>query len=488
MKKLIVTNQPRLLPIQVPNVEVVSSREYLSNPAYARMNNVRVFNLSNEYRYQSKGYYVSLLAEARGHKVVPNVKNIQDLKVPTISRVVSDELDGLIQHSLRSIISNEFILSIYFGKNVAKKYNKLSHELHMLFQAPLMRAKFTKGKKWQLASIRAIPFREVPDAHLEMVQEAANTYFSRQRYYATPDDKFVYDLAILVNPNESAPPSNQKALQNFIETAEDLGFSVELITKDDYHRIGEFDALFIRETTSVNHHTYRFARRAQSEGLVVIDDPDSILRCTNKVYLAELIQNAKLPAPKTMVVHSDNTSEIISTLGLPVVLKLPDAAFSIGVKKAANQAELDQALEEMLSQSDLVIAQAYTPTDYDWRIGVLDGKPLYACKYFMAKGHWQIYNWSSESTEEIEGNFQTLPADEAPAPILEAALSICKLIGNGLYGVDIKETEGKPMIIEVNDNPSIDAGIEDQVLGKELYSTIIKTIRNRLIVKTNPHE
>ena len=30
------------------------------------------------------------------------------------------------------------------------------------------------------------------------------------------------------------------------------------------------------------------------------------------------------------------------------------------------------------------------PTDYDWRIGVLDGEPLFACKYKMARGHWQI--------------------------------------------------------------------------------------------------
>lgn len=488
MKKLLVTNQPKLLPIQVPNVEVISSKEYLTQPGYAKLSNVRVFNLSNEYRYQSKGYYVSLLAEARGHKVIPSVKNIQDLKVPTIVRVVSDELDDLIQRSLKSLTSNEFILSIYFGKNVAEKYNKLSNELHMLFQAPLMRARFTKGKKWQLTSLRAIPFREIPETHLETLQKAATAYFSRQRYHSSKDDKFIFDLAILINPEETAPPSDKKAIQNFVEVAEEQGFSVELVTKDDYHRIGEFDALFIRETTSVDHHTYRFARRAQSEGMVVVDDPDSILRCTNKVYLAELIQNAKLPAPPTLIVHSDNRQDIIQTLGLPVVLKLPDTAFSIGVKKASSKEELDVALDQMLNQSDLVIAQAYIPTEYDWRIGIIDGKPLYACKYFMAKGHWQIYNWSSEDKEEIEGNFQTHQLEEIPPAVLKAATDVCALIGTGLYGVDIKEIDGNPMIIEVNDNPSIDAGIEDQVLGKTLYSQIIKVIRDRLIAKTISHE
>ncbi|WP_225986325.1 ATP-grasp domain-containing protein, partial [Janibacter melonis] len=97
-----------------------------------------------------------------------------------------------------------------------------------------------------------------------------------------------------------------KAIQQFMEAGDALGFYTELITKEDYRRLSEFDALFIRETTSVNHHTYRFARRAQSDGLVVIDDPVSILRCTNKVYLAELLTKAKVAIPKTMIIHRQN--------------------------------------------------------------------------------------------------------------------------------------------------------------------------------------
>ena len=29
-------------------------------------------------------------------------------------------------------------------------------------------------------------------------------------------------------------------------------------------------------------------------------------------------------------------------------------------------------------------AQEYLATDFDWRVGVLDRRPLFACKYFMA--------------------------------------------------------------------------------------------------------
>src|SRR5690606_26312455 len=137
--------------------------------------------------------------------------------------------------------------------------------------------------------------------------------------------------------------------------------------------------------------TYRIARKAESEGVAVIDDPSSILKCANKVYLAELLKNAKIPTPKTMIIHSDNRKEVSSTLGLPCILKLPDSSFSLGVEKAKDEDELNEKLKLMLGESDLVIGQEFAPTDFDWRIGVIEGKAFFACKYYMAKDHWQIY-------------------------------------------------------------------------------------------------
>jgi glutathione synthase/RimK-type ligase-like ATP-grasp enzyme len=485
MKKLVVVHYPKLWTLNVPGVEVVSAKQYLTNPEFAALKNVRVFNLCRSYSYQSRGYYVSLLAEARGHKVIPNVKTIQDLKNPSVVRVESDELDDLIQRSLRRIKGEEFVLSIYFGKNVATQHDRLSLELYKLFQAPLLRARFTWSKslkKWILQSIRAIDRSEIPDNHFEFVQQTARQYFAKKRYDKAKVNEFLYDLAILVNPEEKSPPSDPKAIQKFVDAAEKLGFSVELITRDDYSRIGEFDALFIRETTAVDHHTYRFASRATSEGMAVIDTPKAILRCANKVYLAEVLQLAKINTPKTIIVHSDNLDTLEKELGLPCVLKLPDSSFSVGVKKVETSAQLKAEVDRMLSESELVIAQEYLPTNFDWRIGILDGKPLFACQYFMAKGHWQIYNWHGEK-EDIMGEYATIPVEHAPPAIVEAALKATNLIGDGLFGVDLKEIDGKPYLIEVNDNPNIDVGVEDNVLKEELYLRIIQALKTRIEAK-----
>jgi broad-specificity NMP kinase len=50
------------------------------------------------------------------------------------------------------------------------------------------------------------------------------------------------------------------------------------------------------------------------------------------------------------------------------------------------------------------------------------------------------------------------------------------LIGNGLYGVDLKQIGNRVVVIEVNDNPSIESGVEDGVMKEALYREIVGTV------------
>ena len=92
-------------------------------------------------------------------------------------------------------------------------------------------------------------------------------------------------MAVLIDPKEKFPPSNKGALHKLSEVAKKMNIHVEMITEDDAMRLLEFDALFIRTTTSLNHYTFHLSQLAAQNGMVVIDDPLSIIRCTNKVYL-----------------------------------------------------------------------------------------------------------------------------------------------------------------------------------------------------------
>ena len=480
MNKYIVVNQPENWNVSLEHVEIISARDYLTNPDFAKVKNARIFNLCKDYSYQSKGYYVSLLAEARGHLATPTVKNIVDLREPKLVRIVSDEFDDLIQQSLKSIKSQEFTLSIYFGQNVAQKCKELSAMFHRHFQIPFLRVKFYYTTKWNIKSIKAISEAEIPEDHKESMHYFAEQYFAKKRYDTPKNISYDYDLAILVQPEDPAPPSNAKAIRRFNDLAEKMNFYVEVVSPKDLSRLSAFDALFIRQSTEVNNEAYAFARKAQQEDIAIVDYPDAILKCCNKVFMAEALQNANIPTPKTIIVHKDNKHKVLEQTGLPVVLKSPDSTFSFGVKKAATEEEYESLVNQMLKKSELIIAQEFSPSEYDWRIGILDDKPIFACRYYMAKGHWQIYNWNAKKKDDQDGNADCLPIEKVPKKILEVALKSAKLMGKGLYGIDVKEVNGKPLVIEINDNPNIDFGVEDAFYGDQIYIEILSALKSRL--------
>lgn len=480
MNKYLVVNKPELWKIPLENMKIISARDYLTNPRFSQLKNARIFNLSKDYSYQSKGYYVSLLAEARGHLAIPTVKNLVDLREPKLVKIVSDEFDDLIQKSLKAIKSQEFTLSIYFGQNVAHKYKELSAMFFRHFQIPFLRVKFQFNDKWHIRSIKALSEAEIPEEHKESMRHYALEYFAKKRYDTPRSTSYEYDLAILVQPNDPAPPSNPKALKKFAELAEKMNFYVEFVGSKDLSRLSAFDALFIRQSTEVNNEAYAFARKAQQEDIAIVDYPDAILKCCNKVFMAEALENAGIPTPKTIIVHRGNKNQVIKKTGLPLVLKSPDSTFSFGVKKAETEEEYEDLVTRMLKNSELVIAQEFSPSDFDWRIGILDEKPFFVSKYYMAKDHWQIYNWDARKMDDRDGNADSLAIEDVPENILDVAIKSAKIMGKGLYGIDVKEVNGKPLVIEINDNPNVDFGVEDLYYGDKVYIEILTALKNRL--------
>jgi glutathione synthase/RimK-type ligase-like ATP-grasp enzyme len=288
-----------------------------------------------------------------------------------------------------------------------------------------------------------------------------------------------YKMAILVDPEEVDAPSDPRALRRFIRAGRKFDIAASLVRRRDLGRIAEYDALLIRETTRVNHHTYESAARAEAAGLVVIDDPESIVRCSNKVYQAELFERYEIPCPKTMIVHKDNAARVGAELGFPCVLKQPDSSFSAGVVKAENEEELQRYLSAFFDSSELVVAQEFAPSSFDWRVGVLDGKPLYVCKYHMARGHWQVQK-AHGATRRSYGKVETLAVQDAPPEVVRQGVRAANLIGRGFYGVDVKERAGKFLVMEVNDNPNVEAGCEDKILKDDLYLAVMRLFRERL--------
>ncbi len=469
MRPLIVVDNPARWPLEIPGVEVVAARAYLTQPEYSTLRGALVFNICRSYAYQRTGYYVSLLAEARGHRPIPSVATLQDLRDKAVTRLVSSDLSTLIERSFSRIQSSEFVLSVYFGRPLAQSHGALARALFNQFPAPLLRARFEKDDgEWQLVGVGPIATAEIPENHRPFVREAAERYFAGRRTPVRRRKPPRFHLAILVDSKETSPPSNERALDRFERAAQSVGIGVEHIEREDYGRVPEFDGLFLRTTTAVNHYTYRFARRAAAEGIVVIDDPRSIIRCGNKVYLSELLERQGVRQPKTRLVHQDNQEETLADIGLPCVLKQPDSSFSRGVVLARTVEDREREVARLLADSEIVVAQEFLPTEFDWRVGVLDRRPLYVCRYHMAKNHWQIMKHQAGRETEY-GKVDTLHVGDAPRAVVHAALRAANAVGDGLYGVDVKQRGRSCFVMEVNDNPNLDGGFEDKVLKDDLW-------------------
>ncbi len=286
----------------------------------------------------------------------------------------------------------------------------LARQLFNLFPVPLLRAQFQRtAEGWGVQSLNAISTYDIPESHRPWVVGLARDYLSKGRAHPARKSPPRHSLAILVDPEDPTPPSDAKALEKFADAAQQHSFSVEFIDKDDYGRVAEFDALFIRATTAVDNYTYRFARRAEAEGLVVIDDPESIVKCTNKVFLAELLARHRMPTPRTEIIHRDNVEEIPGRLGFPLILKQPDSSFSQGVVKVEDRSGYIETVEDLLKESDLLIAQEFLRTDFDWRIGILDHKPALRLPVFHGAG-------SLADLQQPDRPARTTAATSRPSP------------------------------------------------------------------------
>ena len=475
-KTLIVVDQDLNLGDNHPNV--INFDTYLKE--YPKINepNTRIINLCDTQTYLSKGYYCSLLAEARNHKVLPSVKTINALR----NDALNNEMMITSKNDLGQLADTELNRAhwVFFGKIDQPALQKLATKVFNQYQAPILKIQLSA----ETASLTV---------QTERVAYAALDEHDRARFLVRLDEftnrvwrdarkkQHRWEMAILVNPNESTPPSDKEAISRFIKAAAKQGIHAQALTIDQLQNINFYDALFIREATAIDHYTYRLAVQAENNGLVVMDDAQSILRCCNKVYLHDAFSYQKVPSLITEVVneYSDATMDFLEQkFGYPLVLKMPEGSFSRGVFKVANRTELSARLQELFVDSALVLAQEYLYTEYDWRIGVLNGRAIYACRYLMARNHWQIYN--HVGTKSISGGFDTLPTFEVPKSVLDAALKATQVVGKGLYGVDIKEVNHKAYVLEVNDNPSIDHKVEDAYLGDELYMQIMAEFQRRL--------
>jgi glutathione synthase/RimK-type ligase-like ATP-grasp enzyme len=284
-------------------------------------------------------------------------------------------------------------------------------------------------------------------------------------------------IACFVEKYNFSDAKESEALENFRRVAHEKGHSFDFMFRERISDIPKYDAVLIRATTDPLFTAYVVSKTAWELGLKVVDDPQSIQICGNKIHLYDLFKKYDVPHIPTLFLNKDEMHhkrflEVFEHLGKPAVVKAPYTSFSRYVEKVACETSFRDVAKRFFRKSDLLAVQTFMPTAFDWRVGVLKRQVLYVCKYMMPKGRWKHGCKRRGKPTFVWGRTFSLNRENAPSALKETALKACDVIGNGLYGVDIKEIDGKYVVVEVNDNPSIYAGYEDY-RNKDLYGKII---------------
>lgn len=479
---VILVDQPKDLPNAETPHKVITTSEYLARPRLFDLGRPKLVNLSRSYAYQSKGYYASLLAEARGHRVVPSVETMLELREAKLYEHALPDLEDELNRCIRKTdfqSEGPFKLFICFGIARDQRFESFGRLLFDWFRCPALEVSVEPGRWFSIERIRPRTLTRLENGEGQFLRDSLHQHTKREWRDPKARSLAKYDLAVLYDPTEKMAPSSISSMKHLARIAERMSVDVEPITRRQLDELAEYDGLFIRETTSIDNHTYRFARRAWQEGMPVIDDPISMIRCTNKVFLMELLGSNQVPMPQTVLLNEgSDLTKVVDELTLPLVVKIPDGSFSRGVHKITKPEEFKRVTEELFEETDLLLAQKFLPTEFDWRVGVLAGEPLFVCQYRMARGHWQIVKHRADGSSR-EGGFKTFDLAQAPPEVIDLAVRAARPIGDGFYGVDIKQTDTGFVVMEVNDNPNLEHGIEDTVGKDEIWIKLLKWFVDR---------
>ncbi|MCA9490526.1 MAG: RimK-like ATPgrasp N-terminal domain-containing protein, partial [Myxococcales bacterium] len=509
---VVISKDGELGKVELPGVRVVDAETYLEGGPEVSGTGVTVVNLCRSWRYLSRGYYVSLLAEARGQEPMPTVHDIEGFLDPRsrfrglheagVDVIDPEEARARLKASkaagrdlgdgevppirvweqadivFRAPQSTEIVdLVVVLGHTDTPGMSRLAARVFRAWPFPVLDVRAVReNQKWRVFAVQPRRLARVDATVRDRLLVALEEGPRNATIDTAPKKRSV---AVLFDPTDPYRASTPETIERLERVFRRRGLRLETIGTDDLDRVGEHDGLFVRSVTGLDKPAWRFAVRADALGMPVIDHPQDTVRCSNKVYLYELLKRASLPMPTSKVFGAGTTyEEVASSLGTPFVVKLPDGSFSAAVHRIASPEDYAHHVPGMLKRSPLVLAQSFVKSEFDWRVTVLDGRPLFVCRYHMVPGHWQIR--SIAGAQVRYGRVESIPRDKAPSDVVKVACKAASLIGEGLYGVDLKVGPDGPLVIEVNDNPNLDTGYDDVEDGDSIYDDIVTWFEKRL--------
>ena len=252
---VILVDQARDFPNAETPHKVITTSDYLARPKlFAGPGRAKIINLSRSYNYQSKGYYASLLAEARGHRIIPTVETMLELREHKLYEQSLPDLEEALNVAAQRARANEdatFDLLFCFGLSQDPRFEAFGRLLFDWYRCPALEVTITPGKRWKIDRLRARPLGKLGPEEAAFFRAALQQHTERD--WRNPRARAVakYSLAVLHDPQEKLPPSSVETIRYFQKFAERHSVDVEVLSKRQLAELAEFDGLFIRATTSI---------------------------------------------------------------------------------------------------------------------------------------------------------------------------------------------------------------------------------------------
>lgn len=234
----------------------------------------------------------------------------------------------------------------------------------------------------------------------------------------------------------------------------------------------DVDAVIPRIGASVTFFGTAVVRQFEMMKVFTSIESQALMRSRDKLRSLQVLSRAGLGLPKTVFTnYSKNVKDVIESVGgAPLVIKLLEGTQGLGVVLAENDNAAESVLEAFNGLQARVIVQEFIKEakGADIRAFVVDGVVVGAMKRQAKKGEFRSNLHRGGTAEIIQ-----LTEDEE-----NAALKAARIMGLGVAGVDMLQSDRGPLILEVNSSPGLE-GIE-KATGKNIANNIIRYVERNV--------
>ena len=241
------------------------------------------------------------------------------------------------------------------------------------------------------------------------------------------------------------------------------------------------DFVIPRTGSGTTYFIKAIIRHLERLGVILINGSDSIDNVKDKLYTQQVLGQASLPVPKTLLVkHPINVEFVEKNIGYPAIIKTLSGSFGAGVFLAENKKQLEQLLKmaEITKPSYNIIIQEFIKDSFgkDIRVFVLNGKVI-GCMMRQSTDEdfrANITRGGEGIPYQIDDEIEWLGGESA------------RLLGLDIAGVDLLFDGDGYSICEVNSSPGFEG--MDKYCKTNVAEQIVTYVKHKIGYSDNRNE